>query len=419
MKKRKSFKRTLKLIFGVILVSLVLSELFAILETLGIGSVLANGIAAIVLIVVSIAATFAGYYVLTRKLLRPLVEMDEAAVALAGGNLNIDIQYRSEDEMGYLAESFRDLIAEENTIINDMTQIIQGYNEGNFNQRTSCESAYKGSFAVILSELRELAISFSAVMLDIDQAAEQVAAGSDDLSACSQGLAKGAADQAAVAEQLLAEIIELTKKVCDNTEATNQACDNIKVIGEQAEASQQKMGELSAAMDSIQKASGQIEQIIGNIEEIAAQTNLLSLNAAIEAARAGAAGKGFAVVASEIRSLAKTSSKSAVMTRELLTKSMEEVQRGSRITTETAEAMGIVTDELNRLIQATEQIRVSSASQEKSMQEIEAGVQKITDVIQSNSAAAQENSATSQQLAAQSAILKGKVLQFKLREVVA
>ena len=108
MKKRKSFKRTLKLIFGVILVSLVLSELFAVLETLGIGSVLANGIAAIVLIVVSIVATFAGYYVLTRKLLRPLVEMDEAAVALAGGNLNIDIQYRSEDEMGYLAESFRD-----------------------------------------------------------------------------------------------------------------------------------------------------------------------------------------------------------------------------------------------------------------------------------------------------------------------
>ena len=419
MKKRKSFKRTLKLIFGVILVSLVLSELFAVLETLGIGSVLANGIAAIVLIVVSIAATFAGYYVLTRKLLRPLVEMDEAAVALAGGNLNIDIQYRSEDEMGYLAESFRDLIAEENTIINDMTQIIQGYNAGNFNQRTSCESAYKGSFAVILNELRELAISFSAVMLDIDQAAEQVAAGSDDLSACSQDLAKGAADQAAVAEQLLAEIIELTKKVCDNTEATNQACDNIKVIGEQAEASQQKMGELSAAMDSIQKASGQIEQIIGNIEEIAAQTNLLSLNAAIEAARAGAAGKGFAVVASEIRSLAETSSKSAVMTRELLTKSIEEVRRGSHITTETAEAMGIVTDELNRLIQATEQIRVSSASQEKSMQEIEAGVQQITDVIQSNSAAAQENSATSQQLAAQSAILKGKVLQFKLREVVA
>ena len=418
MKERKSFRRTLKLIFGAILLVLILSELFAVLETLGIGSRLVNGVVAIVLIVVSIAATFAGYYILTRRLLKPLSEMDTAAIELAGGNLNIDIQYRSEDEMGYLAESFRNLITEENTIINDMTHIIQEYNAGNFDQRTACESSYKGSFAVILSELRELAISFSAVMLDINQAAEQVAVGSDDLSACSQGLAKGAADQAAVAEQLLAEIIELTKNVCDNTEATNQACDNIKVIGEQAEASQQKMSELSAAMDSIQKASSQIERIIGNIEEIAAQTNLLSLNAAIEAARAGAAGKGFAVVASEIRSLAETSSKSAVMTRELLTKSIEEVRRGSRITAETAESMEVVTEELNRLISATEQIRISSTSQEKIMQEIEAGVQQITDVIQSNSAAAQQNSATSQQLAAQSAILKGKVLQFKLREVV-
>ena len=125
MEERKRFRRTLKLIVGSFLLVLILSELFAVLETLGIGSRLVNGVVAIVLIVVSIAATFAGYYILTRRLLKPLSEMDAAAIELAGGNLNIDIQYRSEDEMGYLAESFRNLITEANPIINDMTPIIQ------------------------------------------------------------------------------------------------------------------------------------------------------------------------------------------------------------------------------------------------------------------------------------------------------
>ena len=121
-------------------------------------------------------------------------------------------------------------------------------------------------------------------------------------------------------------------------------------------------------------------------------------------------------MASEIRNLAEMSSKSAVTTRNLLTKSIEDIRKGSHITEETAKSMNVVIEELNRLISAAEQIQVSSTSQEKTMKEIEAGVKQITGVIQSNSAAAQQNSATSQQLAAQSAILKGKVLQFKLRE---
>ena len=286
MKEQKSFKKNLKVIFGTITLLLVLSQALSMVEIVRLsssaGQVAGNIISQLVILVINMTAVWAGYSILSKKLLAPLIEMDGAATELAAGNLNIDINHESSDEVGYLADSFRSLIEGENTIINDMTHIIRQFNEGNFDQRTSCEEAYKGSYAVILKELRALAISFSTTMAGIDEAAEQVSMGSDDLSGCSQDLARGAADQAAVVEQLLASVINITERLSENTQATNQACDNVKVINEQAEVSSHKMDELMGAMGSIRSASSEIEdnsaaaqQNSATSQELAAQAALL------------------------------------------------------------------------------------------------------------------------------------------------
>ena len=169
-------------------------------------------------------------------------------------------------------------------------------------------------------------------------------------------------------------------------------------------------------MESIKTTSHEINNIIVDIEDIAAQTNLLSLNAAIEAARAGEAGKGFAVVADQIRKLAEDSAQSAVRTKDLIEASLLEVSKGNDITEDTSASMNKVIDELENILLAVGEIRIASDRQAVSVEEIEKGVEQISMVVTSNSATAEETSATSEQLSAQAITLNEQVGQFKLRQ---
>ena len=168
-------------------------------------------------------------------------------------------------------------------------------------------------------------------------------------------------------------------------------------------------------MRTIQDVSDEIRMIIGAIEEIADQTNLLSLNAAIEAARAGEAGKGFAVVAEQIRKLADDSARSAVTTKELIGKSLNEIEKGNQLTKETEEALGHVMTELDNMVSAVKNIQVASERQSESMREVEDSIQSISRGMQGSCQAAQDTSATSQELSDQANSLKELVLQFNLR----
>ena len=174
------------------------------------------------------------------------------------------------------------------------------------------------------------------------------------------------------------------------------------------------MEELTDAMGRIATTSNQIKNIIAEIEDIASQTNLLSLNAAIEAARAGEAGRGFAVVADQIRKLAEQSADSAINTRQMIETSLEEVERGSRLTAETEEALKNVISGLDAIVQTVSDVRSASDRQSESMHQIDQVVEQITGVVQTNSASAEESSATSEELSAQAQTLNDLVMQFKL-----
>lgn len=181
-----------------------------------------------------------------------------------------------------------------------------------------------------------------------------------------------------------------------------------------AEESSREMGLLTEAMASITNTSREIEVIISEIEDIASQTNLLSLNASIEAARAGEAGRGFAVVADEIGKLATDSARYAISTRELIAKSIAEIARGNEISMRTADSLQQVMGGIEQLAKEAQGTSTLLAEQAHLMNEIRMGIRQIADVIQDNSAAAEETSATSEELLAQSYNLKELVEYFRL-----
>ncbi|HCR84424.1 methyl-accepting chemotaxis protein [Muricomes intestini] len=337
---------------------------------------------------------------------------------LAVGDLTTEVpDIKSKNETLVLSQSTSAIVYAQQTIIGDVSYLLSEMAEGNFNVHSRVnEKIYIGEYHEILLSMQKLRQTLSGTIQSIRDASAQVEAGSRQLASGAQGLAQGANEQAGAVEELLSTTTTVTKQVEDTTKATDMAHTKAKMVKKEAAVSQDKMTELTEAMERIENTSNEIKNIIGGIEDIAAQTNLLSLNASIEAARAGAAGKGFAVVADQIGKLAEQSEQSAVNTRNLIETSISEVSGGSQITSETADALKRVIDGLNEIVQSMADVQSASNKQTTAIEQIEEGVSQISTVVQSNSAAAEESSATSEELSAQAQSLNDLVSQFKLEE---
>lgn len=353
---------------------------------------------------------------ISKSICNPLKQITEAASKLKTGNLDIAITFQSEDELGVLADSFQEACTFMKLVIQDTKNILQEMANGNFRIRSNCKQSYTGEFQMILESMKILRDRMNVALIHINEASDQVTAGANQMAESAQGLAEGATEQAGAVEELTATIENVAALVENSAQAASQSYEQAKEYQREAEISSATMSELTEAMQQINDMANQIGNIIGEIEDIATQTNLLSLNAAIEAARAGEAGRGFAVVADQIRKLAADSAQSAVNTRELIGRAIQEINRGNEITGKTSEVLGKVVEGMKDLGENSKESSITAKNQAEAMKQIQQGIEQISSVVQNNSAAAEETSATSEELSAQAVTLNEEVNKFQLRQ---
>ena len=371
-----------------------------------------------VLILATVACIFLGIFfrkTITKALNAPINEIENAAHNLKDGELDIHISYDGKDELAKLSNDINNACEQIKMIVADTGSVLGQMAEGNFDVNSSIEEEYVGDFKELLDNMYKMNEQLSSTLESIRESSAQVEIGAQQLSESAQALAEGATDQAASIQELTATVENVTSISEESAETAEKAAEGMSKAEAEARGSREDMRELTAAMGRISNTSKEIEEIIGAIEDIASQTNLLALNASIEAARAGEAGRGFAVVADQIGKLAADSAKSAVNTRELISKSLEEIEHGNEITNKTAAAIDKVVANMTQFAAAAKGSAQASRSQADMLKQVEFGIEQISGVVQNNSATAEETSAVSQELLAQSETLKSQVEQFTLK----
>lgn len=371
---------------------------------------------ALVILVACFAATKIGGK-LAKAISDPLEALAKRLETFAQGDLTSPFpEYDNNDEVGDMVKSTVDMANKLSVVIADLEGLLTEMSKGNFAISTSCEDEYVGDLIKLLESFNTTKNEIDGSLKEVRDSSEMVSAGALNLAEASQALAEGATDQAASAEQLQATIDEITEGLKSTADQTNIACQEAERIAGEAEDSRAQMDLMVEAMQRISETSEMIGSVITEIEDIASQTNLLSLNASIEAARAGDAGKGFAVVADQIRTLAEQSAKAAVNTRELIESSIEEIKNGNKAAESTKKVLIDVVEDIRQLSESAKSISEISVMQAESMGQADAGVSRITDIIQANSATAQETSATSEELSAQATSMDEIVAKFQLGE---
>lgn len=375
-------------------------------------------------IAISVAVIIVGIIFLTAYLKKmvsiPLGKITQAAQRLEKGELGladgkqVEIGVSSNDEIGLLGELFEDTIGSLRAYIGEISDVLGAIAKGDLTQET--QQNYTGDFLAIKKSLDSILGALNHTMGQIAASAGHVSDGSDQVSASAQTLAQGATEQASAVTEISTTISDISAGAKETSAAAAEAGRITNQAGAQLGVSMENVKELSASMERIASDSKQIGTIIATIENIAFQINILSLNAAVEAARAGSAGKGFAVVAEEISNLASKSDEAAKATKELIESSAATITEGGKVMNRVSEALertgelaGNVTVKMERVVDAVEK-------QTLAMEQVATGVEQISAVVENNSATSQECAAASEELSSQSGMLKELISSFRLKK---
>ena len=353
---------------------------------------------------------------MTGAIVEPVQEITEAAKIMYSGDMSVGerITYESDDEIGQLADALRGTTKNLSDYVNEISAILQRMATGDLTEDSDEITDFLGDFASIKESFVHILKRFNSTLTNIQTSADEVEEGANGISQSSQALAEGATDQASAIQQLDATVTSVANMATESARETQQAYDDIQKTVSDAEQEKEKVKELTDEMRRIYEISSEIDNIIVTIESIASQTNLLSLKASIEAARAGEAGKGFAVVADQIGKLAADSANSAAETKELISKTVQEIEKGNAVTETVSQSFDRVIASMNTFADVAHQINETAVNQASALEQVNQGIDQLSAAVQNTASSSEESAAISEQLSAKAEELDTLVRKFKL-----
>jgi methyl-accepting chemotaxis protein len=344
----------------------------------------------------------------------PLLEIEDCARELTQGNLHATIDYESKDELGNLAANLKEALSILSSYVDDISMTMDEFANGNFEVQPSVE--WRGDFVGIRDSFNVFEQNMAETVNGIRKVATEVEMDAEQVSSTSMELAQGAMDQASVMEEFTATIENIYGQVSENAEYTRDISKRVANVGADISLTTDKMEEMVASMNEIEKSSLEIRKIIDTINDVASQTSLLALNASIEAARAGESGRGFAVVANHVTQLASQTAAAANESTKLIENSIQEVAKGVKITEEISKQQGVVAESTRKIVDEVNNVAETLVAQDESFEQLNEGVNQINGVVQTNSATSQQCAASSQEMNFQADALSKLIAKFKVAE---
>ncbi len=368
-------------------------------------------IIAVVVIIYLIYELFVVIKFAQKELLTPIRKVSEQMTALAEGDYSRQLDmYEDETEVGTMVASINIMKQNTHNVIEEVTENLERMGNGDY--RIVLEKEYVGDYAKIKDSFEMIGEKMSTTLHSLKTISAQISSGSEQLSDAAQDLAGGCTSQATQIADIVEAMQEMSLSMENNAKEAVATVDLATTAGVTLMAGNEKMNELREAIEEISKCSEQIVTIINTIEDIASETNLLSLNAAIEAARAGEAGRGFAVVADQVKNLAEESAVAAGRTTKLIETTIAAVEKGRVIADETAADMNDVMLNAKASTEKMNGIAELLSDEVARIEEINANVNAISEVVNNNSATSQETAAISQEQMAQVETMAQMVDQF-------
>lgn len=353
----------------------------------------------------------------TKNFISPVLQCVDRISALADGDIFSPVpSFQSNDEAGLLADSTRKISDSLQKVIQDIERILGSMALGNFVVESNHPDIYIGDFAPILESLNKIIQNMNSALLHINRSTTELSGAAGAVAVSANTLSAGAMKQEVSSNELAAVFVKITERVVVSTEKAKRVQEIAHRTGKEVELGSSQISNLVAAMEDITESAMKIEEIIKGIETIAFQTNILALNASVEAARAGSSGKGFAVVADEVRNLSLRSTEHVDNTAGLVDATMEAVANGTQIARATSENMQVVVKEVAEAIIAIGEIAVAMQEQTEDMAKISENMDEINRVIAATSETSVESASTSEELSAHALSLEDMISNFKLKK---